>query len=154
MSQFIPLCTSRCVFLRNRVSVIVVMLGCRQVDPGFDFPQVQDIFLSSKSSTQALGPTKSPVGTGDFFVGLKWPGHDRTIHLHLMPSLTMSLPLLPQDTFTFVRLTLTCHLRLGLSNDGLVHFSFPPNRAEFFSYLISPMPSPWCFDPIPGHGLP
>jgi hypothetical protein len=89
-------------------------------------------------------------------MGLKWPRHDRTIHLHLVPSLTMSvaLPLLPLDTFTIVRLTLTRHLRLGLSNDGLVHFSFPPDLAEFLSYIIFPTPSPWCFDPIPGHGLP
>lgn len=47
------------------------MLGYRQVDPGFDSLHVLDIFLSSKSSTQAVGPTKPPVGTGDFFVGLK-----------------------------------------------------------------------------------
>ena len=132
------------------------MLGCRQVDPGFDSPQLQDILLSSKSSTQALGPTKPLSGTGDFFVGLKWPGHDKTIHLHLVPSLTMSvaLSLLPQDTFAFVRLTLTCHLRLGLSNNGLVYFSFLTNRAEFLSCLVSPTSSPWRFDPIPGSGLP
>jgi hypothetical protein len=129
------------------------MLGCRQVDPGLDSPQVQDVLLSSKSSTQALGPTKPPLGTGDFFVGLKWPGHDRSIHLYLVPSLTMSvaLPLLSQDTFTFV---LTCHLRLGSSNNGLVHFLFLTNRAEFLSCLVSPTPSPWRFDPIPGSGLP
>jgi hypothetical protein len=65
-----------------------------------------------------------------------------------------ALPLLPQDAFAFVRLTLTCRLRVGLSNDSLVNFSFPPNSAEFLSYLISPTLSVWRFDPIPGHGLP
>jgi hypothetical protein len=68
--------------------------------------------------------------------------------------MSIALPLHPQDTFTFVVLTFTCHLRLGLSSDGLVHFSYPPNRAEFLSYLISPTRSLWRFDPIPGHGLP
>ena len=126
------------------------MVGCSQVDPEFVSPQGQNIFLCSKSSTPAWAH-QAGVDTGDYFAGLKWPGRDRTTHLHLVPSLAMSgaLPLLPQDTFTFVRLTLTCHLRLGLSNYGSAFLIYPKScrisrRTHLLlSVAILPDSGPW-----------
>jgi hypothetical protein len=135
-SQCIPLFTIRSVFVRNRVPVIAVMLGCGHVDPGFDSTQGQHFFSPPNRSHRLWGPP-SLQWAPNFFMGLSWPGHESTIHLYLLPRLTMSgaVTLLPQDTSAWFSAFLVSPKSCRISQ--LSHLPHP------FSVTLRPDSGPW-----------